>query len=77
MQAHHSGDQRQAEPEARLAATGIEPHKPIEYPTAIGLRNAGAVIGDGEFDLISSDLVRFRPEPPFLIIVAIAKCLMN
>ena len=48
VHAGDGGDQREAEPGAGTAAARVEPHEPPQRPGAVGLGNAGAVVGDAE-----------------------------
>ena len=62
MQAHHAGGQGEAEPEAGLAAAGVEPDETVEHAPAIGFRNARSVIRDGELDRFAARLHDLTPK---------------
>ena len=44
----HSGDQRKAQPRTRFGPALFEPHEALDHAGAVGLGDAGAVVGDGD-----------------------------
>ena len=48
MQLRHRGDEAQAQPGAGLGAALLQPHEALGHARAVGLGDAGAVVGDAE-----------------------------
>ena len=53
MQARHRRGEAQAQPGARLRAALLQPHEALDHMRAVGFRDAGAAIGDGEQDAVA------------------------
>ena len=53
VQPRHRGGEAQAQAGARLRPALLEPHEALEHPFAVGLGNAGPVVGHGQQDAVA------------------------